>query len=787
MEHGSALDSSEGGPAHRSTSDSSNTSGGEDALQGSSTSLFNGSPIPVCDGIQICGPTQNGASGSVEYDHDSHHPPRPPDMEVGQVRKAVLFENLATSTRLVVTASPSVDETPPAILGALANDQEHLSAPVSAQSSPRRSDDAVRALSRIRGASTYGTLDLNRAPRGSTLHGTSTQLHRGSIAATNDVLPARQGEHGRNSTSIIDPIQPCGSAIGMDVNAVTDSLKLLWSTVSQENEAEVEFTSVQGSSDSSSLLYFVDGKPFMVRFPRKRCHLPLASISPPHFDYSRLATLFAEVQPSENLKFVLELLTTPTLADFIRAHPAFKAVRQETQRRKQVSREDEIATALDTLVAQNTLADVDPLVASTDAFALPCFLVPKHDLQFSRLIIDCRCVNTLLKDLAMPKMPLPALDDILAAAFMHRFILVRDAASMFYQFPLHSTTSELLTVRVARKRGAFRTLSVGVLPMGLSIAPSAAQHLSNYVAEVTMHRVDAGKKLHIFPWVDNFIILGDSVEIVTHAEHELVKLCQFLGLALKPSDDDLPQTCTTVLGLTLDLEKSEVRPTFETVAAIRKALSNFHSQQTGYAFLKWFGYVSWINYAVALLPMAIFRPVMDAARAIIRAQNFEGAVSVNCTASATALTSRLCEAKRCPVVNNSTTHTLWTDACTHGIGMVLGEEAINFQLDISQRHICAAELLAGLAGATLFARKLSCPYVWAVDNSAACRALARGHSGSRAADLVILRWIQTAPLPVAMSLVPTECQVADGPSRGDLFIKQRCCHEHPLFQRRFVA
>ena len=402
-------------------------------------------------------------SGSVEYDHDSHHPPRPPDMEVGQVRKAVLFENLATSTRLVVTASPSVDETPPAILGALANDQEHLSAPVSAQSSPRRSDDAVRALSRIRGASTYGTLDLNRAPRGSTLHGT-----RGSIAATNDVLPARQGEHGRNSTSIIDSIQPCGSAIGMDVNAVTDSLKLLWSTVSQENEAEVEFTSVQGSSDSSSLLYFVDGKPFMVRFPRKRCHLPLASISPPHFDYSRLATLFAEVQPSENLKFVL--------ADFIRAHPAFKAVRQETQRRKHVSREDEIATALDTLVAQNTLADVDPLVA-----------------QFSRLIIDCRCVNTLLK--------LHALDDILAAAFMHRFILVRDAASMFYQFPLHSTTN----------------------------------------------------------------------------------------------------------------------------------------------------------------------------------------------------------------------------------------------------------------------------------------------SGSRAADLVILRWIQTAPLPVAMSLVPTECQVADGPSRGDLFIKQRCCHEHPLFQRRFVA
>ena len=142
-----------------------------------------------------------------------------------------------------------------------------------------------------------------------------------------------------------------------------------------------------------------------------------------------------------------------------------------------VCRESIIAEAADSLCSQHTIS----IVAQPQqqrAFYLAAFLVPKHDAVSSRLILDCRPVNALLRQFPLPRMPLPKVEDLIEAGLKRNFMASRDASSMFYQFPVPDSLAKLLQVRAANRRGKFKVFRFNVLPMGHSIAPSMAQSIT---------------------------------------------------------------------------------------------------------------------------------------------------------------------------------------------------------------------------------------------------------------------------------------------------------------------
>ena len=189
--------------------------------------------------------------------------------------------------------------------------------------------------------------------------------------------------------------------------------------------------------------------------------------------------------------------------------------------------------------------------------------------------------------------------------------------------------------------------------------------------------------------------------------------------------------------------------------------------------------------------MALYSQVMDTARSVIRCQQFSQKIDLACATSAIQLTSALTVASFKSSDNTAMdTHqeTLWSDACTSGLGAVFKNQAVHVAMrSIRPGQMCAAELLAGYVGARTFSAQLPQKYTWGVDNTAAARSMLRGHSGSHAADTVILHWILSAPLPSTVKIVPTLCQVADRPSRGEQLMESVCDHFHPFFSRRFVV
>lgn len=110
----------------------------------------------------------------------------------------------------------------------------------------------------------------------------------------------------------------------------------------------------------------------------------------------------------------------------------------------------------------------------------------------------------------------------------------------------------------------------------------------------------------------------------------------------------------------------------------------------------------------------------------------------------------------------------------------------NVSFNIPQNRIFVAEVFAGYVGACIFEQQLQGKqFVWAVDNTAAGRALIKGHSASAAGDEVLRRWIDSGLLPSHVRFVPTTCQRADLLSRGDQHIPPECTHNHQCKSRRF--
>ena len=207
------------------------------------------------------------------------------------------------------------------------------------------------------------------------------------------------------------------------------------------DEPQVEFTAIQGSSDTAKLLFFLEGKAVVMRTKRVSCHLPLGPIAPPSFDFAALRTLFQECEPDAETRYIINIFTQDTITKFITTHTDFISAVKATHT---VIRERIIADAVDELCQQQTLTQVvrEPAL---DAFNLPAFLIPKHDATSSRLIIDCRPLNRLLTEFPLPKMPLPSIADIVQTGVKYEFLTTRMPGLCFInsKYREHSRTDSI--------------------------------------------------------------------------------------------------------------------------------------------------------------------------------------------------------------------------------------------------------------------------------------------------------------------------------------------------------
>ena len=176
--------------------------------------------------------------------------------------------------------------------------------------------------------------------------------------------------------------------------------------------------------------------------------------------------------------------------------------------------------------------------AGPEASNMPVFTTPKKDLDL-RLIQDGRWNNDHFAK--PPEMFLPKIHDVIVQVLSSAYVADADGVSYFYQIPLHEGVRDYFGCRLAGGRGLFRQMRFCSLPMGFSWAPCIAQRIANTL--IADHGV---------AWVDNFFVLGTSLEDFNDHRTEFLKRVDAANLLL--DDHTLaPKTSLIALGIEFDL------------------------------------------------------------------------------------------------------------------------------------------------------------------------------------------------------------------------------------------
>ena len=173
--------------------------------------------------------------------------------------------------------------------------------------------------------------------------------------------------------------------------------------------------------------------------------------------------------------------------------------------------QDELTKELTKMMDQNLIRP------SKGVWSSPCFFVKKKDGSL-RLVIDYRRLNKLtIKD----NFPLPIIDTLLDSLAGAVVFSKLDAASGYWQVPMHSNSIE--KTGFTTPQGTFEFL---VMPFGLTSAPATFQRMmTNLLGDYI------GKFVHVF--IDDVICYSSSPEEHAHHLDLIFKRCKEHGLRLK--------------------------------------------------------------------------------------------------------------------------------------------------------------------------------------------------------------------------------------------------------------
>lgn len=399
---------------------------------------------------------------------------------------------------------------------------------------------------------------------------------------------------------------------------------------------------------------------------------------------------------------------------------------------------------------------------------VPAFKVPKKG-GVSRLILDCRSLNQRLPK--PPKMDLKSIHAIIDSMKGKRWFAQVDGRSYFYQFALEGGVQDIIGVRIGQARGPFTEETVQVLPMGLSYAPGIAQSTSNVLLRNVQSPVSSAA------WIDNFLFGGKEKSDVQEALEQFADICGKVNMELK---EEGQVGCTmealglTFIGATED-EDTKVRPGKDMQDALKDL---FEKMTTTTTIRKWYHHIGtalWVLYAVLREPLCKWEKVITEMSHMAREGlkdkqrwNMSWTMHKEAYEDLRRMTHMAIEAEYTiwERGDTATGKVIWSDASTsHGQGWVLqtAEETRARSLRVKGINIFVSELWAA-AEAMLSAGDGGTVLC---DNKAAIRALIRGHSSSRAGNLLLRKVCEAnARLDSSIAWVPTRLQMADGPSRG---------------------
>lgn len=220
-----------------------------------------------------------------------------------------------------------------------------------------------------------------------------------------------------------------------------------------------------------------------------------------------------------------------------------------------------------------------------------------------RLIQDCRPLNELCHK--PPRMPLDSIHTFIRRILAAEYVGTSDGKSFFYQFSLGDDIRKFFGCKVRKGRGHHTTVAMTSLPMGFSWAPFFAQSFANSLIK------DLG-----MAWVDNFIIMGNSIEEYNRKKAEFLTRAKLLNVQL---DDDDPQPCRKIelLGIEFNLETKTYRlaPDFITKAVDRLSKAMEEGPRDIISLLEAIGSVVWFCY-VTQTPLCHFPHMMETLRAM---------------------------------------------------------------------------------------------------------------------------------------------------------------------------
>ena len=461
---------------------------------------------------------------------------------------------------------------------------------------------------------------------------------------------------------------------------------------------------------------------------------------------------------------VLDLITKP--AAF--ADALLPEARQELRKTgRKVSRH--MLHHLDTLVEYGVLTEAD----AHPYLTLPAFTVSKKS-GGQRFIVDARRLNALMT--RPPDMRLQDITEVTQRVAAASWVVMADARSWFYQFPVHKEIQRYFEVRLGGERKTFVKTFLTVMCMGWSHSPAIA----NRSARVLL------PPEHGIVWIDNFIAVGDSLPEAQARYADFISRCEKVGAALNFDDTQhgVPLQDFTVFGIHFDLTRHRFRMDTAWVQKVLgreeyKEVVNGHT--TPRRAFRVFGSFVWQSY-VMRTPMCYMPAVLSFVRRIAKQTHSNNArwdsrVAVPPSVQAeTVARTRLIEDNEWYTPQNPPpTIELWTDASSTAWAAVLvlpGGESVSqgaFEGSDADTNIFLKEAYAVWQGVRMMQRVREASVTCHIDNLGLVFALRKGHCANYRGNL-LLQEIYTTARRQQIRLIPhwvaTHDQRADAYTRG---------------------
>ncbi|KAJ9437841.1 Gag-Pro-Pol polyprotein, partial [Diplonema papillatum] len=404
---------------------------------------------------------------------------------------------------------------------------------------------------------------------------------------------------------------------------------------------------------------------------------------------------------------------------------------------------------------------------------LPAFTVPKKS-GGERFVCDGRKLNAVMP--RPPPMLLPSMPDVIDRVLSSAVVYLADAKSYFYQFELDEGVRGYFGMNLAGPRGSFVRARLRAMCMGWSWAPAIAQRASRVILPET----DG------LPWVDNFVIVGDSLAEAEERFTRFARRCREVNCVLNDDEGQygIPLTQFDLLGLRFDLASSPPRYSMAT-AWVEKLLRSSElavfrgGVVSPRAFYRLFGALVWFAYTTRF-PLAYARCALSFVQRLSSRLSVGGLQAWDVPVNVPASTAREVESLTATIGENrwvtrvgtrgGQSIRLWSDASSKEWAALLEGEPERVSQGIffghfAEKHIFLKELFAVLKGLELAVRTHRGVSVeLMVDNLPAVHCLNKGHSKNYAANIILSRIFDLAReygLELTATWVPTHEQRAD--------------------------